>query len=141
MHLIGRRWCLCLQVCGPDREPPVVSARSLRPEHVVAVTDHQLLPLLFANVLRTVFEPRLGKGTRVEYHFPGVVRGSQRTHGGVSPRVAYPPGQGSLSALAALVGSGAAPPLSRWQAAGGGPDWQRAADPGGLPQRRRSTQK
>lgn len=74
-------------VTGPDTEPPVVSIRSLRTEHVVAFSDSQLLPLLFANVLRTVFEPKLGRGTRVEYDFGGVEAGLRHHFLAGKPRV------------------------------------------------------
>ena len=53
-------------------EPPRVSIRSVRREHVVTLEDAGLLPLLFANVDRTIFEPSYGRGTRVEYDFTGI---------------------------------------------------------------------
>ena len=53
-------------------EPSAISVRSVREEHLVAFDEAALLPILFANVDRQVFDLGYGRGHRVEYEFASV---------------------------------------------------------------------
>jgi hypothetical protein len=55
-----------------EGDPPAISVRSACVEHLITLDEPTLLPILFANVDRTVFEPGYGRGTKVEYSFSGV---------------------------------------------------------------------
>jgi hypothetical protein len=63
---------LVRKLAAEGEEPAAISVRSLREQHLITLDETSLLPILFANVDRRVFQTAYGRGTKVEYDFRGV---------------------------------------------------------------------
>jgi hypothetical protein len=63
---------LVRKLASEGEEPATISVRSVREEHLITFDEAALLPILFANVDRQVFDLGYGRGHKVEYEFASV---------------------------------------------------------------------
>lgn len=79
---------LVRKLAAEGEEPSTISVRSIREEHLITFDEAALLPILFANVDRQVFDLGYGRGHNVEYEFAAVEAAIRHRFIAGKPRIA-----------------------------------------------------